>query len=143
MVASENSLTETTTRILVVEDFKAHRYLIASVLGKNPDLKVVSEAVDGRDAVAQAQQLKPDLILLDIGLPKLNGLEAGRQIRDLVPSAKIVFLTQESDVDVVREAFSLGAWGYVLKQDAESDLLAALASVLHGERFVSSGLSEF
>lgn len=74
--------------------------------------------------------------------PKLNGLEARRQIRDLVPSAKIVFLTQETDADVVTEAFSLGAWGYVLKQDTESDLLAALASVLEGQRFVSSGLSK-
>lgn len=71
---------------------------------------------------------------------KLNGLEAGRQISNLVPSAKIIFLTQESDVDVVREAFSLGAWGYVLKESAESDLLAALASALRGEQFVSSRL---
>jgi DNA-binding NarL/FixJ family response regulator len=130
----------TTTRILVVEDFESHRSLIAALLGKNPDLIVISEASDGQDAVAQARQLKPDVIVMDIGLPKLNGLEAGRQICDLVPSAKIVFLTQEADVDVVREAFSCGAWGYVLKQEAYSDLLAALSSVLQGVRFVSKGL---
>jgi DNA-binding NarL/FixJ family response regulator len=72
---------------------------------------------------------------MDIGLPKLNGLEAARQIRELPPAAKLIFLTQEADVDVVREAFSLGACGYVLKQDAELDLLAAIPAILASQRF--------
>jgi len=77
---------------------------------------------------------------MDIGLPKANGLEAARRIHDLVPLAKIVFLTVETDVDVMEEAFRVGGWAYVLKQQADTDLLAALAAVLQGRQFVSSGL---
>ena len=118
-----------TKRILLVEDFKPYRSLIKKLLSENPNLKVISEADDGLDAIAQAQQLRPDVILLDIGLPKLNGLEAARRILKLVPSAKIIFLTRESDTAFVKEAFSLGACGYVLKEDAKTNLLAALAAV--------------
>lgn len=89
------------TRILLVEDFKLQRSLTAGLLGKNSEVKVICEAEDGPEAVAQAQQFRPDIILMDIGLPSLNGLEAARQISALLPSAKIVFLTQETDVDVV------------------------------------------
>jgi len=129
------------TRILLVEDFRPYRALVTSLLGGNPDLRVVCEAADGLDAVAEAQELKPDLILMDIGLPKLNGLEAARRIREFIPTSKIVFLTQETTVELVKEAFSLGAWGYVVKQQAETDLLAALEAILEGKRFVSSGLA--
>ena len=92
------------TRILLVEDFKPYRSLTTTLLSHSPDLKVIGEAEDGSEAVAQAQQLRPDLILMDIGLPKLNGLDAARRIRDVLPSAKIVFLTQVADVDVVKVA---------------------------------------
>lgn len=126
-------------RILLVEDFKPFRSLIISLLGGNPEFHVIYEAADGLEAVAQAQQLKPDVILMDIGLPKLNGLEAARRIRELVPSSKIVFLTQETSAEVVKEALSLGAWGYVSKQQTQPDLLAALRAILQGKRFVSSG----
>lgn len=112
------------------------------MLNGNSGLHVISEASDGLEAVEKAQQLRPDLILMDIGLPKLNGLEAARRILGLDPSAKIVFLTQETDIHVVREAFSLGACGYVLKQQVETELLPALAAVLEGRRFVSRGLSD-
>jgi len=129
------------TRILLVEDFKPYRSLTATLLSHNPDLKVIGEAEDGSEAVAQAQQLRPDLILMDIGLPKLNGLEAARRMRDVLPSAKIVFLTQVADADVVKVAFNLGARGYIVKQQAETELLIAIAAVLSGKRFVTSGLS--
>ena len=82
--------------------------------------------------------MKPDLILLDIGLPKLNGLEAARRIRQLSPESKILFLSQESSADVVQEALRLGALGYVVKGHAQSDLLPAVEAVLRGERFISS-----
>jgi DNA-binding NarL/FixJ family response regulator len=106
--------------------------------GKNPRLQVICEVSDGLDAVQKAEELKPDLILLDIGLPTLNGIEAARQIRKLAPDSKIIFLSQEPSVDVVREALSLGAWGYVVKTLAGNDLFAAVESVLLGKRFVSS-----
>jgi DNA-binding NarL/FixJ family response regulator len=81
-------------------------------------------------------ELKPDLILLDIGLPTLHGFEVARQIRELVPESKIIFLSQESAADIVQEAFTVGAWGYVVKATARSDLLAAVEAVLSGKKFV-------
>lgn len=95
------------------------------------------ELADGLTAVQKAEELKPDLILLDIGLPGLNGIEAGRQIRKLVPNAKIIYLTQESSEDVMQEALRLGAQGYVIKTRAGSDLLPAVEAVLQGKQFVS------
>jgi DNA-binding NarL/FixJ family response regulator len=101
-------------------------------------LEVVCELGDGLAAVQKAEELKPDLILMDIGLPGLNGIEAGRQIRKLIPNAKIIFLTQESSKDVVQEALRLGAQGYVVKTRAGRDLLLAVEAVLQGKQYVSS-----
>jgi DNA-binding NarL/FixJ family response regulator len=95
---------------------------------------------DGLEAVQKAEELKPDLIVLDIGLPTLNGIEVARQIRRLVPDSKILFLSQESSADVVREALSLGALGYVVKAHAGTELLAAVQAVLQGNQFVSKGI---
>ncbi len=103
-----------------------------------PDLQIIGEVSDGLEAVQKAVELQPDLILLDIGLPSLNGIEAARQIRTLVPESKVIFLTQESSADVVREARSLGARGYVVKLMAGSELLPAVEAVLSGKTFVSS-----
>jgi DNA-binding NarL/FixJ family response regulator len=125
-------------RVLVVEDFAPFRQFIRSTLGNNPGLQVICEVSDGLEAVHKAEELKPDLILLDIGLPTLNGIEAARQIRKLAPDSKIVFLSQESSAEVVEEALRLGAWGYVLKTRAGSDLLPAVEAILSGKRFVSS-----
>lgn len=101
-------------------------------------MQIVGEAADGLEAVQKAVELKPDLILMDIGLPSLNGLEAARRILGLVPESKIIFLSQESSADMVQEALSLGAWGYVVKTRAGSELLAAVDAVISGKRFVSS-----
>ena len=125
-------------RVLVVEDFLPFRQFVCSRLGTKPELQVVAEASDGLEAVQKAEELKPDLILLDIGLPTLNGIDAARQIRKLSPQSKIIFLSQESSADVIEAALSLGALAYVVKTRAESDLLAAVDSVLLGKRFVSS-----
>ena len=125
-------------RVLIVEDFVPFRQFICSTLAKKPELQLIGEASDGLEAVRKAEELKPDLILLDIGLPSLNGIDAARQIRKLSPESKIIFLSQESSADVIEAALSLGAWAYVLKMRAESDLLAAVDSVLRGNRFVSS-----
>jgi DNA-binding NarL/FixJ family response regulator len=124
-------------RVLVVEDFEPFRQFICSKLEKKREVQIISEASDGLEAVQKATELRPDLVLLDIGLPKLNGIEVARQIRKLVPEAKIIFVTQECSADVVQEALSLGAWGYVVKARAGSELLAAVESVLLDKQFVS------
>ena len=128
------------TRVLVVEDHEPFRRYICSTLQGQANLEVIGEPDDGLQAVLHAETQQPDLILLDIGLPQLNGIGAARQIRKVAPNAKIIFLTQESSVEVVDEALALGAWGYVLKGQAQSELLAAIAAVTNGERFLSSGL---
>jgi DNA-binding NarL/FixJ family response regulator len=128
-------------RVLVVEDFEPFRSFIASTLQKQPELQIICEVSDGLVAVQKALELQPDLILLDIGLPTLNGIEAARRILKDSPDSKIVFLSQESAADVVQEALSLGGRGYVVKVYAGSELLPAVEAVLQGERFVSSGLS--
>jgi DNA-binding NarL/FixJ family response regulator len=125
-------------RILVVEDFAPFLQFIATTLATRHDLQIICEVSDGLEAVRKAEELRPDLVLLDIGLPSLNGIEAARQIRKLVPESKIIFLTQESSDDVVEEAFRLGACGYVIKIQAEKDLLAAVETVISGKQFVSS-----
>ncbi len=127
--------------LLVAEDFVEFRRLIGSLLSQRPNLKVICEVCDGQDAVQKATDLKPDLILLDIGLPTLNGLDAARQIRKIAPESKIIFVTQESSPDVVQEALRLGACGYVVKSKIQRDLLVAVNTVLEGRQFVSSGLS--
>ncbi len=126
--------------VLVVEDFVPFQDFICSTLMKETNLQVIGKVSDGQEAVERARKLKPDLILLDIGLPTLNGIAAARQIRKVAPEAKIIFVTQESSPDVAQEALSSGARGYVLKTRAGSDLLAAVDAVLGGRQFVSDGL---
>ena len=127
------------TRVLVVEDNGRFRNFVCSKLRQPNDFKIVGEAVDGLEAVSKAAELRPDLILMDIGLPGINGIEAARQIRTLVPNAKIIFLTQESSPEVIQEAKNLGASGYVLKIEAETDLVAAVEAVLRGRQFFNDG----
>ena len=122
-----------------MEDFEPSRVIVSSLLQTRPDLQVICGVSDGLQAVEKAQELTPDLILMDIGLPGLNGIEAARRILTLVPSSKIIFLTQESSPEVIEEAISLGARGYVLKMQAEADLLTAVDAVLQGKRFFNDG----
>ncbi len=114
-------------RILVVEDFEPWRRFISLIVEQDPQLRIICEVSDGLDAVQKAQELHPDLILLDIGLPKLNGIAASRQILRFSRKPKILFLSQESSSDVVREALRIGA-GFVLKTDASRELLSARES---------------
>jgi DNA-binding NarL/FixJ family response regulator len=132
----------TVIRILLVDDHEPFRQVVSSMLRGQANLQVIAEAHDGLEAVRQAKVLQPDLILLDIGLPHLNGIRAARQIAQVAPSSKIIFLTQESSCEIVEEAFSLGAWGYVIKVNAGAELLAAVDAVSQGSQFVSSGLNE-
>ncbi len=132
-----SNMETSSVRILVVEDFEPFRTLVRAILEKNPRLHIIAEVCDGLDAVQKATDLKPDLILLDIGLPLLNGLDAARLIRKLAPESRILFISQEPSPDVVQEALALGAFGYVAKTRLGSDLLTAVEAVLLGRDFVS------
>jgi len=110
------------------------------MLGTQPDLQVVCEVSDGLEAVQKAKELQPDLIVLDIGLPGLNGIEAARRIRQLSPLSKILFVSQQSSADVVQEALSFGALGYVVKAQAAAEFLTAVATVLLDKQFVGGNL---
>ena len=128
-------------RVLVVEDHEPFRRFVCSMLETRPELQVIGRVADGFEAVHKAEKLQPDLIVLDIGLPSLNGIEAARQIRKLSPNSKILFLSQESSADMVEEALRLGALGYVVKAHAGTELLAAVEAVSQGRQFVSGGVS--
>jgi DNA-binding NarL/FixJ family response regulator len=128
-------LEASSVRVLVVEDHEPFRRFVCSKLEKRTGL-LICEASDGLDAVRKVEALQPDLILLDVGLPRLNGIEAARRIRNLSPESKILFLSQESSAEVVQEALGTGAHGYVVKNDAGRELLQAVNAVLRGEQFV-------
>jgi DNA-binding NarL/FixJ family response regulator len=127
-------------RVLVVDDFAAWRLFVASRIQKEPQLEIIAEASDGLEAIEKAQELQPDLILLDIGLPTLNGIEAASRIHEIARGARILFVSQSDDAELVRAALSNGARGYILKTDAEDELLPGIGVVMRGDRFVSSRL---
>ena len=128
-------------RVLVVEDSEPFRRFVRSTLRTKQGLQIVCEVTDGLEAVQKAKELQPDLILLDFGLPSLNGIDAARRIRNVAPQSKIIFLSQESSADVAQEAVALGALGYVVKANAGRELLASVDAVRQGRRFISAGLS--
>src|ERR1700746_3987814 len=134
---------QSSTRILVVDDHQPFRQFVVSMLEDQPELQIIGEAQDGLEAVQKAGQLKPELIVLDIGLPKLNGLDAARQICKLLPDSKILFVSQESSADIMQEALCTGAMGYVVKVDARTELLDAIAALLRGEQFVSKRFADY
>jgi DNA-binding NarL/FixJ family response regulator len=125
-------------RVLVVDDYEPWRHFVSSALRTRPDLQVISEVSDGSEAVQKAVELQPDLIVLDIGLPKLNGIEAARQIRKRAPNSKILFVSENRSWDIIEEALRTGAFGYVVKSDAAGQLLPAVEAVLQGKQFVSA-----
>ena len=127
-------------RVLVVDDYDLWREFSVSTLEGQPEFQVIGEAADGLEAVQKAEELKPDLILLDIGLPKLNGIEAENWLCQVAPGTKLLLLTQHSDAEIVKAALRNGAQAYVLKSDAGRELLPAIKAILRGEKFVSSGI---
>jgi DNA-binding NarL/FixJ family response regulator len=127
-------------KILVVEDHEPIRRVICELLQERADLLIVGEAADGLDAICQAEALEPDLVMLDIGLPMLSGLDVAGRIRANVPAAKLMFVTNESSLEVVEQAFRRGAHGYVYKPRAQRDVLPVLDAITRGGRFVSGGL---
>ncbi|MGA9304365.1 MAG: response regulator [Candidatus Sulfotelmatobacter sp.] len=128
-------------RVLVVEDYAPFRRFVCSTLAKRPEIQIVGEASDGSKAVHKAEELRPDLIVLDIGLPSVNGIEAARQICKVCPQSKILFVSENRSRDIAEEALRAGASGYVVKSDAASELLRAVDTVLKGGRFLSASLT--
>lgn len=128
-------------RILIVDSSRVWRQAVCSVLQQHLDPVLICECSDGVEAVEKSKELQPDLILLDIGLPSLNGLEAARQIRRLAPGSRILFLSSFDWPELVREAMSIGALGLIAKSEAASDLLPAVTAVMHDQQFFSKRLS--
>ncbi len=125
-------------RILIVDDCEPWRRMILSLLQEHPHWQVIGEASDGWEAVQKSKELQPHLILLDIGLPGLNGIEAGRQIHEVAPASKILFLSENLCPEVVQEALFIGGQGYVLKSDAGDELVAAVEAIIKDQQFVSA-----
>ena len=110
------------------------------MLRMRPEYRIICEASDGLEAVQRAEELQPDLVLLDIGLPSLNGIEVAKRIFQVVPGSKILFLTVNNDADVVRAASNTGAKGYLLKSDAGTEFWPGIEAVLQDKQFFSSGV---
>ncbi|HUB02571.1 MAG TPA: response regulator transcription factor [Terriglobales bacterium] len=130
----------TVVRVLLVDDHDVARRGIRSVLAGNPDLEVVGETADGEDAVRKAKDLHPDIILLDISLPGISGIDAAKSIHKISPESRIIFVSQHDSVRIAKDALSVGAAGYVVKSDAGRDLLAAIDAAQGGRTFVSRTL---
>ena len=125
------------TRVLVVDDHEQWRRYVVLTLGIKREIEIVGEAVDGITAIQKAKEHQPDLVILDMGLPDLSGIEVARQISLLSPKTKIVFLTMHDSQEVIAAALSAGAYGYVLKSRAGRDLLPAIEAALAGNHFIS------
>ncbi|HTX39199.1 MAG TPA: response regulator transcription factor [Bryobacteraceae bacterium] len=128
-------------RILLAEDHAIMRTGLRLVLERQADFQVIGEASDGREALAQAQKERPNVVVMDIGMPNLNGIEATRQVSATVPDCAVVILSMHSDEGYVLRALKAGAKGYLLKESAESDLIAAIRAVVAGKAYFSPAVS--
>jgi DNA-binding NarL/FixJ family response regulator len=135
-----DSFETATVRILMVDDFEPWRRFLRSTLHKYRRYRIISEVSDGLEAVRKAQELLPDLILLDVGLPTVSGIEVARQIRKFSPKSQILFVSENRSWDIATEVLRVGAGGYVVKLDAGSELLPAMAAVLQGKQFFSASV---
>jgi len=131
----------TSVRVLVVDDFERWRRVVRMALQAKLGMQVFEEAGDGLEAVAKAQDLQPDLVVLDIGLPTLNGIDAARRIRSVSPKSKVIFLTENYSCDVAEAALQEGASGYVVKSAFAGELIPAVEAVLEGRSFLSAKLT--
>jgi DNA-binding NarL/FixJ family response regulator len=129
-------------RILIADDHEVVRRGLCALLKSHAGWEVCAEAADGREAVEKAQQLKPDIVILDIGMPNLNGLTAARQMLQSDPHRKILILTIDDSEQIVREVLAAGARGFVLKSDAARDLLDAVDALEHNRTFFTTRVAE-
>lgn len=137
-----NSPSDRPIRVLIVDDHTILREGIRSLLERESDIEVVGEAADGEEAVAKAAELKPDVVLMDIGMPKMNGIEATRKIRLQHPNIKVLILSMHDDEEYVRPIMQAGASGFVLKRSATTDLVVALRAAFQGHTVLAPGLAE-
>jgi DNA-binding NarL/FixJ family response regulator len=128
-----------TVRILVVDDHPVVRHGLKSLLGARNGWEVIGEASDGIEAVDKASDLTPDVVVLDVSMPRMNGLEACRLIRKSVPECEVLIVTQHDSAQMMREALDAGARGYVVKSNAARDLLAAVDAVSRHTPFMVLG----
>ena len=128
--------------VFIVEDHTLVRSGIRALLQAAPNLNVIGEASNGRDAVEQIQKLQPDLVLMDVAMSELNGIDAARQVHAALPSARIIMLSMHEDRQYVFESLKAGATGYVLKSAAFQDLIAAIDTVMSNRNYISPGLSD-
>jgi DNA-binding NarL/FixJ family response regulator len=127
-------------RVLLVDDHEIARRSIRSILSRQAGLDVICETADGEEAVKKAEELHPAVILLDISLPGISGIQAARQILAVSPNSRIIFVSQHDSIQTAKDALSVGAHGYVVKSDAGRDLLMAIGAVYEGRPFVSRSL---
>jgi DNA-binding NarL/FixJ family response regulator len=127
-------------QILLVDDFVPWQLFVREMFKSETEFKIIDTAKDGLEAVQKAAEARPEVILMDISLPKLSGFEAAQQIRVVSPTSRILFLTERRGSDFIEAAFQAGGLGYILKSDANSDLIAGIRAVLNGQRFVSRSL---
>ena len=130
-------------RVLIVDDHEQVRRGIRFLLHNQENCEVSGEAVDGQDAITKVQQLRPDVVIMDISMPNLNGLEATRRVTNLLPSCAVLILSQHDSAEMVRQALRAGARGYVVKSSVGRDLLTAIRKVSGGETYLSPALSAY
>ena len=123
-------------RIILADDHTLVRQGIKKILEENPDLEVIGEAADGQEAVNLLKKLQPDLVILDIQMPRMNGLEAAKMIRERCPAIKILILTMHKEDEYFRQAREIGVQGFVFKQDVDLVLLSAVKAICSGKAFV-------
>jgi two-component system, NarL family, response regulator NreC len=129
-------------RILIAEDYTILREGLRSLLSSNPEFEITGEAEDGNQAVQQTEKLKPDVVLMDLSMPRMNGMEAIREAKKRCPGTKILALTVHKDEEYIRATLAAGADGYVLKDATHAELVMAIKSVLAGKYYLSPGVSE-
>jgi DNA-binding NarL/FixJ family response regulator len=130
-------------RVLVVDDFQPWLRFVTKMLGSEVGVQIVGTALNGPEAIAQASILRPDLVLMDVGLPNMSGIEAARHIISLNSNTKIIFVSLITDPEIVQAAFAVGGWGYIVKSNTHSELLVAMKTVVEGKRYVGRGLPGF
>ena len=134
-------MTEKGVKIILADDHTIVRQGLAKLLEGEPDFQVVGEAENGREAVSKVEELRPDVVIMDISMPMLNGIEATRQIKKTRPRTKIIILSMHCHDRYIKELFSLGASGYLLKDSTGSDIVKAVQAAINGDTYMSPSVS--